>query len=479
MPIVIGVVDKATRITKKADSFVKNGINVLKAIPGVDYVLVDKQTGAGPQKVIMIRDGNNLKLFLMGEEEPSIIIEDYYLVPGQIIGETAGNQVHDYTPQSEMEHDNIGNMADKQASVQQQGDKILAPITWESSGIGLGLLAFLGLTAAAGAAVAVSKDHKSGDSHNSDDSSNGNADSGGKDHGNTGEEPGTGGEEPGSGGEEPGTGGEEPGTGGEEPGTGGEEPGTGGEEPGTGGEEPGTGGEEPGTGGEEPGTGGEESGTGGEEPGTGGEEPGTDGEDGGNSGISPLITAVVNIDAVTDSGPLEPENPLVTPVLNGHIEGRLSEDQTVAVSRDGIRIGHATVNDNGQWTFDDVTGRFEEGHTYNYTACVEGNGLTGPDSDVFKIMYDTTGQHNGTELPAETVNDDVISPLLPDNLLSDNEESLTLDHLLQYLPAEDTATQSDVTNYVQNDTLSPAEFIAHDMVSPDLTLLTETHTTLF
>ena len=423
MPIVIGVVDKATRITKKADSFVKNGINVLKAIPGVDYVLVDKQTGAGPQKVIMIRDGNNLKLFLMGEEEPSIIIEDYYLVPGQIIGETAGNQVHDYTPQSEMEHDNIGNMADKQASVQQQGDKILAPITWESSGIGLGLLAFLGLTAAAGAAVAVSKDHKSGDSHNSDDSSNGNADSGGKDHGNTGEEPGTGGEEPG--------------------------------------------------------TGGEELGTGGEEPGTGGEEPGTDGEDGGNSGISPLITAVVNIDAVTDSGPLEPENPLVTPVLNGHIEGRLSEDQTVAVSRDGIRIGHATVNDNGQWTFDDVTGRFEEGHTYNYTACVEGNGLTGPDSDVFKIMYDTTGQHNGTELPAETVNDDVISPLLPDNLLSDNEESLTLDHLLQYLPAEDTATQSDMTNYVQNDTFSPAEFIAHDMVSLDLTLLTETQTTLF
>ncbi|WP_413495120.1 hypothetical protein [Morganella psychrotolerans] len=459
MPIVIGVVDKTTRITKKAGPSVKNGVSVLKAIPGVDYVLVDKQTGAAPQKVIMVRDGNNLKLFLMGEEEPSIIIEDYYLVPGQIIGETAGKQVHDYTPQSAVEHDNIGNMADKQASVQQQGDKILAPITWESSGIGWELLAFLGLTAAAGAAVAVSKDHKSGDNHNNDDSSNGNTDSGSKDNGNTGKEPGTDGKEPDTDGKEPGTDGKEPGTDGKEPGTDGKEPGTDGKEPGTDGKEPGTDGKEPGT---------------------DGKEPGTDGKDDGNTDISPAITTVVNIDAVTDSGLPDPENPVVTPVLSGHIEGVLSEDQTVTVFRDGIKIGHATVNDDGKWTFNDVTGRFEESHTYNYTACVEGNGLTGPDSDVFKIMYDTTGQHDGTELPVQPENDDVGSPLLPDDLLSDNEDSLTVDHLLQHLPGnEESAVQNGVTEYVQNDTLSPAEFIAHDMVSPDLTLLAETHTTLF
>ena len=253
MPIVIGVVDKATRITKKAAPFVKNGVSVLKAIPGVDYVLVDKQTNAAPQKVIMVRDGNNLKLFLMGEEEPSIIIEDYYLVPGQIIGETAGKQVHDYTPQSAVEHDNIGNMADKQASVQQQGDKILAPITWESSGIGWELLTFLGLTAGAGVAVAVAKDHKSGDSHNNDDSSNGNTDSGSKDNGNTGKEPGTDGKEPGTDGKEPGTDGKEPGTDGKEPGTDGKEPGTDGKEPGTDGKEPGTDGNETGTDGNETG----------------------------------------------------------------------------------------------------------------------------------------------------------------------------------------------------------------------------------
>ena len=48
MPIVIGVVDKATRVTKKASTPVKDGVNVLKAVPGVDYVLVDKQTGAAP-----------------------------------------------------------------------------------------------------------------------------------------------------------------------------------------------------------------------------------------------------------------------------------------------------------------------------------------------------------------------------------------------------------------------------------------------
>ena len=32
MPIVIGIVDKATRVTKKAETTVKNGVNVMKAI---------------------------------------------------------------------------------------------------------------------------------------------------------------------------------------------------------------------------------------------------------------------------------------------------------------------------------------------------------------------------------------------------------------------------------------------------------------
>ncbi|HAE77491.1 MAG TPA: hypothetical protein DCG73_06650, partial [Morganella sp. (in: Bacteria)] len=165
MPIVIGIVDKATRVTKKAETTVKNGVNVLKAMPGVDYVLVDKQTGSAPRETIIIRDGNNLKLFLAGEEEPSVVIEDYYLFPGQVIGEAENKKVHNYTPKSAMEYDNISNMADKQAAVQQAGTKLLAPITWESFISGWEVLTFLGVAVAGGAAVAIGKSSHSGNDH--------------------------------------------------------------------------------------------------------------------------------------------------------------------------------------------------------------------------------------------------------------------------------------------------------------------------
>lgn len=191
MPIVIGIVDKATRVTKKAETTVKNGVNVMKAMPGVDYVLVDKQTGSAPRETIIIRDGNNLKLFLAGEEEPSVVIEDYYLFPGQVIGEAENKKVHNYTPKSAMEYDNISNMADKQAAVQQAGTKLLAPITWESFISGWEVLTFLGVAVAGGAAVAIGKSSHSGNDHPNreppfDIKDNGNTDTDGKDNGDTG-----------------------------------------------------------------------------------------------------------------------------------------------------------------------------------------------------------------------------------------------------------------------------------------------------
>lgn len=190
MPIVIGIVDKATRVTKKAETTVKNGVNVLKAMPGVDYVLVDKQTGSAPRETIIIRDGNNLKLFLAGEEEPSVVIEDYYLFPGQVIGEAENKKVHNYTPKSAMEYDNISNMADKQAAVQQAGTKLLAPITWESFISGWEVLTFLGVAVAGGAAVAIGKSSHSGNDHPNrvppfDNKDNGNTGTDDKDNGNT------------------------------------------------------------------------------------------------------------------------------------------------------------------------------------------------------------------------------------------------------------------------------------------------------
>ncbi|HGY2266457.1 hypothetical protein [Morganella morganii] len=458
MPIVIGVVDKATRVTKKAVTSVKDGVNVLKAVPGVDYVLVDKQTGTAPQKAIMIRDGNNLKLFLMGEEDPSVVIEDYYLVPGQIIGEAADKQVHDYTPQSAVEHDNIGSMADKQAAVQQPGEKLLAPITWESSGPGWELLTFLGLAVAGGTAAAIAKNNHSDDDHKNNDSSADN-----KDNGNTGTDD----------------------TGNGNAGT--DDKGNGN----AGTENSGNGN----TGTDDKGN----SNTGTENTGTetgGNNHTGADEQDNNNTGtndngntaadeqesadVPADITAIAAIDDVTDSAGADPENlSAMTPVLTGHIDNALTEGQVVVISRDGHVAGYATVENDGKWTFNDTSGDFEQGQTYHYTARVEGNGVSGAESDPFSIHYDTTGQHEGTEMPALPGSEDAAA-LAATGLLSGHDGSVNLDKLLSQLPEQDIPAEHSNTAAAAPDYFQPsAEFTAHDMVNQDLTSLTEAQTTLF
>lgn len=452
MPIVIGVVDKATRVTKKASTSVKDGVNVLKAVPGVDYVLVDKQTGAAPQKVIMIRDGNNLKLFLMGEEDPSVVIEDYYLVPGQIIGESADKQVHDYTPQSAVEHDNIGSMADKQAAVQQPGDKLLAPITWESTGLSWELLTFLGLAVAGGTTAVIAK-NDSDDNHKNNDSSgdnkdNGNTNAGEKDNGNAGTDD--------KGNSNAGT----------------ENSGNGN----TGTDDKGN----SNTGTENTGN----SNTGTDE--LGNNNTGTNDnddtapDDQGNTDVPADITAIAAIDDVADSAEFDPENlAAMTPVLTGHLDSVLTEGQVVVISRDGNVVGYATVENDGKWTFNDTTGDFEQGQTYHYTARVEGNGTRGAESDPFSIHYDTTGQHEGTDMPALPGSEDAAA-LAVTGLLSGHDGSVNLDNLLSQLPEQDTPAENHNAAVSTPDYLQPsAEFTAYEMVHPELASLTETQTSLF
>lgn len=383
MPIVIGIVDKATRVTKKAETTVKNGVNVLKAMPGVDYVLVDKQTGSAPRETITIRDGNNLKLFLAGEEEPSVVLEDYYLFPGQVIGEAENKKVHNYTPKSAMEYDNISNMSDKQAAVQQVGTKLLAPITWESFISGWEILTFLGVAVAGGAAVAIGKNSHSGNDHPNREPPFDN-----KDNGDT----------------------------------------------------------------------------------------AADDQD--NAGVPGDTTATAVIDDVTDSAEIEPDNlSAVTPVLSGHLDGASEEGQVVVIYRDGNVAGYATVDSSGKWTFNDTGGNFEQGQTYQYTARVEGNGVTGKESEPFSIHYDTRVQHEETETPVlPDAEDSVVQALA--GLLSEHEDSLNLDELLSQLPEENTPAENDNTAAGATGDLQPsAEFMVHDMVNPES--LTEAQITLF
>ncbi|EPU0813189.1 hypothetical protein PU708_000014355 [Morganella morganii] len=475
MPIVIGIVDKATRVTKKAETTVKNGVNVMKAMPGVDYVLVDKQTGSAPRETIIIRDGNNLKLFLAGEEEPSVVIEDYYLFPGQVIGEAENKKVHNYTPKSAMEYDNISNMADKQAAVQQAGTKLLAPITWESFISGWEVLTFLGVAVAGGAAVAIGKSSHSGNDHPNreppfDIKDNDNTGTDGKDNGNTG----TDGKDNGN----TGTDGKDNGN------TGTDDKDNG--NTGTDGKDNGNTGTDDKDNGNtvtddkdngNTGTDGKDNG-----------DTGTDGKDNGNTAaddqdktdVPADTTATAVIDDVTDSAEIDPDNlSAVTPVLSGHLDGAPEEGQVVVISRDGDVAGYATVDSSGKWTFNDTGCNFEQGQTYHYTARVEGNGVIGKESEAFSIHYDTTGQHEETETPVlPDAEDSAVQALA--GLLSEHEDSLNLDELLSQLPEENTPAENDNTTAGTPDYLqSSAEFMAHDMVNQDTELLTEAQITLF
>ncbi|KKY65170.1 hypothetical protein OA40_15125 [Morganella morganii] len=465
MPIVIGIVDKATRVTKKAETTVKNGVNVMKAMPGVDYVLVDKQTGSAPRETIIIRDGNNLKLFLAGEEEPSVVIEDYYLFPGQVIGEAENKKVHNYTPKSAMEYDNISNMADKQAAVQQAGTKLLAPITWESFISGWEVLTFLGVAVAGGAAVAIGKSSHSGNDHPNreppfDIKDNDNTGTDGKDNGNTGTDDKDNGNT--------GTDGKDNGNTGTDDKDNGN---TGTDDKDNG--NTGTDGKDNGN----TGTDGKDNG-----------DTGTDGKDNGNTAaddqdktdVPADTTATAVIDDVTDSAEIDPDNlSAVTPVLSGHLDGAPEEGQVVVISRDGDVAGYATVDSSGKWTFNDTGCNFEQGQTYHYTARVEGNGVIGKESEAFSIHYDTTGQHEETETPVlPDAEDSAVQALA--GLLSEHEDSLNLDELLSQLPEENTPAENDNTTAGTPDYLqSSAEFMAHDMVNQDTELLTEAQITLF
>ncbi|HCR4033415.1 TPA: hypothetical protein OOF45_003456 [Morganella morganii] len=415
MPIVIGIVDKATRVTKKAETTVKNGVNVMKAMPGVDYVLVDKQTGSAPRETIIIRDGNNLKLFLAGEEEPSVVIEDYYLFPGQVIGEAENKKVHNYTPKSAMEYDNISNMADKQAAVQQAGTKLLAPITWESFISGWEVLTFLGVAVAGGAAVAIGKSSHSGNDHPNreppfDIKDNGNTDTDDKDNGNTG----TDGKDNGN-----------------------------------------------------TGTDGKDNGN-----------TAADDQDKTDVPADTTATAVID-DVTDSAEIDPDNLSAVTPVLSGHLDGAPEEGQVVVISRDSDVAGYATVDSSGKWTFNDTGGNFEQGQTYHYTARVEGNGVIGKESEAFSIHYDTTGQHEETETPvlpdAEDSAVQALAGLLSEHEDSLNLDELLSQLPEENTPAENDNTTAGTPDYLQ----SSAEFMAHDMVNQDTELLTEAQITLF
>ena len=79
-----------------------------------------------------------------------------------------------------------------------------------------------------------------------------------------------------------------------------------------------------------------------------------------------------------------------TPLLKGEVKGTLEAGDVVVIYRDGVKLGNATVSNDGlSWTFQD--GGLEDGKSYNYTAIVEDKaGNQSTPSGNFVINVDTT-----------------------------------------------------------------------------------------
>ena len=99
-------VKKATQELEqfKIDSNSKTALHI-RSLEGVDYQLIDENTGLGPDKVQVKRVGNDLQITFYDEDmqSPNVIIEDYYAHKANVIGEAVDKEIYSYIPESNKE----------------------------------------------------------------------------------------------------------------------------------------------------------------------------------------------------------------------------------------------------------------------------------------------------------------------------------------------------------------------------------------
>ncbi|MDL2269236.1 Ig-like domain-containing protein, partial [Desulfosarcina sp. OttesenSCG-928-G17] len=112
--------------------------------------------------------------------------------------------------------------------------------------------------------------------------------------------------------------------------------------------------------------------------------------------VEPLVGVLNSGDSTNDP----------TPTLNGTISSALGGGEYVAIYRGGTEIGTATVTGT-TWTFTPTSDLPAEG-TYVYTAKVkDSDGLTGPVSNDFTLIYDITPPTTGNAVAITAYTDDV------------------------------------------------------------------------
>ncbi|WP_431630476.1 Ig-like domain-containing protein [Enterobacter cloacae] len=168
-PVNIAVVDKDTIVkadvlrSEKVGSAVK-----IKAIPNAKYILAEGENGVAPENITLKRVGKDLFVMLEGTEEdqPQLIIEDYFDNPGELVGKGEDGQWHEYIATDGDDDHKAAFLLDGESSAQALGAGAIAGLdglavagtAFSPALLALGALAGIGALVGLGAIIRHNRD---------------------------------------------------------------------------------------------------------------------------------------------------------------------------------------------------------------------------------------------------------------------------------------------------------------------------------
>ncbi|WP_336777644.1 Ig-like domain-containing protein [Pantoea sp. USHLN256] len=136
----------------------------LQAVAGNRYVITQgaEKTAAGPEHLLLKRKGKNLEIRQPGEDEPQLIIVDYYDLPGDVMGLDASGALHEYIHAADASID-ADAFTDDQSAVMIMSRSSQGPVSAYSplgdNGFLKAMAAFAGLLALGGGVLALQNQH--------------------------------------------------------------------------------------------------------------------------------------------------------------------------------------------------------------------------------------------------------------------------------------------------------------------------------
>lgn len=175
IPVNVAVVDKKTVVEAQVLRNGKNGKPVkIKAIANGKYILAEGEKGVAPENITVKRVGKSLWVILEDGDldKPDLIIEDFFVYPGQLVGKAEDNAFHEYIASDARDDHEAAALADGDYSALVLGSESvpgLDNLLIAENGLINPMLLGLGLLSAIGAAAGIiyhnhKKDHgKSGE----------------------------------------------------------------------------------------------------------------------------------------------------------------------------------------------------------------------------------------------------------------------------------------------------------------------------